>query len=135
MLTWKKKLNCDNLVLQGRLTLTSREPTADKVPSLAQSFQLPASCLCGRESLMSESPMPYSFGVSGCLHKTAQDCLPRDAFNNTGLKKMPPLIIPFPLNTKAKVAELLGANDLLVLLSRWCIYTNPGKNKRLKWIK
>lgn len=68
----KQQLNCDNLVLQGLLTLTSREPTADKVPSLAQSFQLPASCLCGRESLMSESPMPHSFGVSGCLHRTPQ---------------------------------------------------------------
>ena len=75
----KKKLNCDNLVLQGLLTLTSREPTAEKVPSLAQSFQLPASCLCGRESLMSESPMPHSFGVSGCLHRTPQNCLPRDS--------------------------------------------------------
>lgn len=77
--TKKKHLNCDNLVLQGLLTLTSREPTADKVPSLAQSFQLPASCLCGRESLMSESPMPHSSGVSGCLHRTPQNCLPRDS--------------------------------------------------------
>lgn len=56
-------LNCDDLVLQGQLTLTSRKPTADKVPSLAQSFQLPASCLCGRESLMSENPMPHSCGM------------------------------------------------------------------------
>lgn len=62
-------------MLQGRLTLTSREPTADKVPSLAQSFQLPASCLCGRESLMSENPVPHSCGVQGAC-TTAHNCLP-----------------------------------------------------------
>ena len=60
-------------MLQGLLTLTSREPTADKVPSLAQSFQLPASCLCGRESLMSESPMHTPLECQGActeLQKT-----------------------------------------------------------------
>lgn len=79
-------------MLQGRLTLTSREPTADKVPSLAQSFQLPASCLCGRESLMSENPMPHSCGVQGAC--TTGTELPTyrflDALNNKQLERCHP---------------------------------------------